>query len=112
MDESLFRVIASQGGFAVLSALCITLGYRVTQMWVADVKAAGERERQLTERVLSLVESQTVAMTALAARIDALVQEQAGMRQHFHNLRNSMTTVELLAGMLAEGKLRVTGSRD
>jgi len=91
--ESLIRALVSQGGFALLAFAFGQMGYKGAQMWVADVKSAGERERALMaagaereralmERVLDLVKSQTEALAANNSSIAAVRQEVETLRAH------------------------------
>lgn len=74
MDAEAFKALVSQGGFAVLAAVLIYLGWR-------DMKEA----RALFGRVLDITTAATAAQGSLTAAIDALRGEVAGLRSGLHD---------------------------
>lgn len=109
MTENVIRALIAQGGFAVL-ALCFGyLGFRGAQMWVADVKAAAERERQLTSRILDLVAQFSAAMASHTERLASLEKQEEGVRQGMHRLLNILTTFEARFWELEKWKSEMLG---
>ncbi len=121
MTDALIDAAVRNGGFAVLALVFGYLGFRGAQMWVGDVKAAAERERQqveagaereaaLTQKVLELVAQVTTALADLSGKIGTSTAEVAGLRAAIHGIRDLMTGFEARLYELEKEK-RVTSGR-
>lgn len=88
MDPAVLRAIISQGGFAVLAFVVIYLGFLGNKRWVDDIKAAGDRERELTGKVFDLARDVTTQLAGNTAAIVGLTAEVAGLRAIAHNIAN------------------------
>lgn len=103
--DPLISALINQGGFAVLAAVFGYLGFRGSQMWVADVKSAAERERllyqaaaereqSLTKEIFAALARSSESNSSLASAITLLTSEVQGFRAAQHQMLNKITAFE------------------
>lgn len=97
MPDALTGALITQGGFAVFCAYLLWLMHRNGEKRVAE-------EREVAKLALSAVIKSTEALSSFAEKIEGLRDEQAGLRNGIHEIRNAMSSVRMLVDYVMKDK--------
>lgn len=93
MTESLITALVTQGGFAILAAVLIYLGWRDKKEAREDMKEA----RALFSRVIDMSSANAAAQTGLTAAVEGLRLEIIGLRTNMHD-----RVIPIISGLQGE----------